>query len=96
MTNHSDESLEMIEQELNRRCPVNAQGGETAAGWLARVVTAAIEYGRGEQTAERWDQLWQVMHQAEAFFARQAKAVEECHALVQDLRERCKTYTGEE
>lgn len=45
-----------------------APGQQTARGWISRLLAAGIAYGRGPETAARWNALQCIRRQAEAFF----------------------------
>ena len=45
-----------------------APAQQTARGWISRLLAAGIAYGRGPETAARWEELQIVRRQAEAFF----------------------------
>ncbi len=70
MPNKGSEGLTLVEEEMNRQAPIPGALPETAAGWVMRVATAAMDYVRGGETAAGWEQLQVVIGQAKTFLAR--------------------------
>jgi hypothetical protein len=68
-------ALERVTDEINAAVgPIRIVGGETVAGWLGRLITAAFEFVRTGETAAGWEKLLAVEQQAAEFIAAQLAA----------------------
>ena len=63
------EEMEQLTEAINAAVPEIRVGGvPTVRGWIQRLLDAGIAYGRGPETAARWEELMAIKRQAEAFF----------------------------
>lgn len=70
----TNEETMQLSAVINAVYPATITGQPTVQGWVNRLLAAGIAYGRGPETAERWEQLQEVRFQAETYFLR----LEEC------------------